>query len=43
MDGWVDGWIGGSKSPFKDCLQQSKRQVREGDPKNDQLRDPLPK
>jgi hypothetical protein len=25
MDGWVDGWMGGCKSRFKDCLQQSKR------------------
>jgi hypothetical protein len=24
MDGWVGGWVGGSKSHFKDCLQQSK-------------------
>jgi hypothetical protein len=24
MDGWVDEWMGGSKSCFKDCLQQSK-------------------
>ena len=21
--GWVDGWMGGSKSQVKDCLQQS--------------------
>ena len=20
-DGWVDGWVGGHKSEFKDCLQ----------------------
>ena len=25
MDGWMDGWVGGGKSRFKDCLQQSKR------------------
>jgi hypothetical protein len=25
VTGWVDGWMGGSKSGFKDCLQQSKR------------------
>jgi hypothetical protein len=24
MGGWMDGWMGGSKSRFKDCLQQSK-------------------
>jgi hypothetical protein len=24
MGGWLDGWVGGSKSRFKDCLQQSK-------------------
>ena len=22
--GWVDGWMGGRKSRFNDCLQQSK-------------------
>jgi hypothetical protein len=22
--GWMDGWVDGSKSRFKDCLQQSK-------------------
>jgi hypothetical protein len=21
---WMDGWVGGCKSRFKDCLQQSK-------------------
>jgi hypothetical protein len=26
VPGWVDGWMGGSKSRFKDCLQQSKRE-----------------
>ena len=25
MDGWVDGWMEGSQSQVKDCLQQSKR------------------
>ena len=24
VGGWVDGWMDGCKSPFKDCLQQSK-------------------
>ena len=24
LDGWVGGWMGGSKRQFKDCLQQSK-------------------
>ncbi len=24
VPGWMDGWMGGSKSRFKDCLQQSK-------------------
>jgi hypothetical protein len=24
VPGWVDGWVDGSKSRFKDCLQQSK-------------------
>ncbi len=24
MDEWVGGWVDGSKSRFKDCLQQSK-------------------
>jgi hypothetical protein len=24
MYGWMDGWVGGCKSRFKDCLQQSK-------------------
>jgi hypothetical protein len=24
MDGWMGGWVGGCKSRFKDCLQQSK-------------------
>ena len=23
--GWVDGWMDGRKSRFKDCLQQSKK------------------
>ena len=24
MGGWMGGWMDGSKSRFKDCLQQSK-------------------
>ena len=24
VDVWVNGWVGGGKSRFKDCLQQSK-------------------
>jgi hypothetical protein len=24
LDGWMGGWVDGSKSGFKDCLQQSK-------------------
>jgi hypothetical protein len=24
LGGWMDVWMGGSKSGFKDCLQQSK-------------------
>ena len=24
VPGWVGGWVDGSKSRFKDCLQQSK-------------------
>ena len=29
MDRWLGGWMGveGSKSQFKDCLQQSKRNI----------------
>ena len=23
MDGWMEGWMGGSQSRVKDCLQQS--------------------
>jgi hypothetical protein len=25
VPGWMDGWVGGSNSRFKDCLQQSKK------------------
>jgi hypothetical protein len=28
MGGWVSEWVGGSKSRFKDCLQQSKRDFK---------------
>ena len=28
VDGWMDGWVERSKSQFKDCLQQSKMQMR---------------
>jgi hypothetical protein len=24
VPGWMDGWMGGNKSGFKDCLQHSK-------------------
>jgi hypothetical protein len=24
VPGWMGGWVGGCKSRFKDCLQQSK-------------------
>jgi hypothetical protein len=24
VPGWMDGWVGGSKSRFQDCLQRSK-------------------
>ena len=24
MEGWMDGWVEGSQSRVKDCLQQSK-------------------
>jgi hypothetical protein len=27
MGGWMGGWVDGSKSHFKDCLQQSKTSV----------------
>jgi hypothetical protein len=29
MGGWVGGWVDGSKSRFKDCLQQSKKGKKE--------------
>jgi hypothetical protein len=28
VDGWMDGWMGGCKSRFKDCLQQSTRLIK---------------
>ena len=41
--GWVDGWVFGWYSRFKDCLQQSKisihTEVREGDPTEVRQRD----